>query len=87
MSSPVNTDGGLTFLLTQPGADHCSPYSLMCGLRATACRAIANSYPASHRTCRPVGSMLGSEPSLEFAPPPISSFSSCSEAPNPGLNR
>ncbi len=28
---------------TQPGAVHCSPYSRMPGLRATACRAIENS--------------------------------------------
>ena len=78
MSALVNSD---PFCPTQPGAPHCSPYSSRCGLIATACLAIASSYPASQLMCPALCSMLGSAPSEELASPPISSFSSCSDAP------
>ena len=59
----------------------------MFGLRATACSAIQNSYPTEQFTVPFTCSMLGSEPSVELASPPISIFSTCTAAPNPGLNR
>ena len=67
--------------VTQAGAVHCSPYRTRFGFLCTAAWAIESSYPALQLMLPGVGSMLGSAPSVEFVPPPISSFRICSEAP------